>query len=217
MAVVIAGASLLTHPVVASVIVALKMQPGLSGTAVCHHLDVSPAALEPVVKSMMRRGVLISSGHSWQTSSLALAPDQGPHIELLLRVGTRLRDTLDGAACGDHVGGMLGAVIADALEAQRILVRSAGGYRPTRSGRKALLAWGLGPSDLRPRHGLVAPCCVDQEARPHVGGAVGAGLRRCLVERSWVANMGDGAVKLTSCGRAALLLATRPLRSGTEA
>lgn len=106
--------------------------------------------------------------------------------------------------CYDHLAGRCGVALHDALLEQRWLSAA---YDVTAAGAAALAGWGVDVDAARGRRRSFARPCLDwTERRPHLAGALAAGIETALLERGWfVQRSGSSrALRLTEVGRAGL-------------
>jgi DNA-binding transcriptional ArsR family regulator len=106
--------------------------------------------------------------------------------------------------CYDHLAGVCGVALHDALIARGWLTRA---YDVTPAGRDGLAGWGVHVEAARSRRRSFARPCLDwTERRPHLAGALAAGITDGLVERGWfVRRAADSrALRLTDAGSAGL-------------
>jgi DNA-binding transcriptional ArsR family regulator len=110
--------------------------------------------------------------------------------------------------CYDHIAGTLGVAIHDRFCARGWLATiDPATYALSPAGEKALEALGIDVEGSRLMRRRFAYACLDwSERRPHLGGALGAALMKCLLRRRWVSQELDGrALAITSAGRRELL------------
>jgi DNA-binding transcriptional ArsR family regulator len=105
--------------------------------------------------------------------------------------------------CYDHLAGLLGVRVTDAMSASALLDTS-GGFAITDAG----LAWmqerlGVDVAALAAsRRPIVRPCLDWTERRPHLGGAAGAAICDRFFALGWITRIGTGrAVRLSLDGR----------------
>ena len=106
--------------------------------------------------------------------------------------------------CYDHLAGRCGVALHDALLEQRWLSEA---YDVTPAGAAALAGWGVDVAAARGgRRSFARPCLDWTERRPHLAGALAAGIETALLERGWfVRRSGSSrALRLTEVGRAGL-------------
>ena len=108
--------------------------------------------------------------------------------------------------CYDHLAGSLGVSLTDELLRRRLISERRGGYGLTRWGADFFRELGLNLPELRARRRAYAVRCLDgTEGRPHLGGALGAGLAARLFELGWLRRVkGNRSVLVTNAGRSAL-------------
>src|SRR5690606_26809988 len=81
--------------------------------------------------------------------------------------------------CYDHLAGVLGVAVHDALVAGGALRVGTDGYALTPVGEQRLAALGVDLARARAaRRAFAFPCLDATQRRPHLAGAVGAGLCR---------------------------------------
>jgi DNA-binding transcriptional ArsR family regulator len=92
--------------------------------------------------------------------------------------------------CYDHLAGVAGVALLDAMQERRWLVgRAAGGpaYDLTPAGARALARRGVDVDAARVAKRRFATACLDwTERRPHLGGALGAAVLAALRARGYV-------------------------------
>lgn len=104
--------------------------------------------------------------------------------------------------CYDHLAGRCGVALHDALLERQWLSEA---YDVTPAGATALAGWGVDVEAARGRRRSFARPCLDwTERRPHLAGALAAGIEAALLERGWfVRRSADSrALRLTEQGRA---------------
>ncbi len=125
------------------------------------------------------------------------------------RTASSLRESKQGAAiryartCYDHLAGCLGVGVTDALQHQRVIEVADDSYRLTDTGEERLQGLGLDIPELRQRRRAFARPCMDwTERRPHLAGALGAGIADHFLERGWILRLPDTrAVQITNNGQ----------------
>jgi DNA-binding transcriptional ArsR family regulator len=137
------------------------------------------------------------------------AAESGPARRRAKSLSTGPRDAQMRAArtCYDHLAGRLGVALADALTERGWIELSPDGGAVTEAGDRALRGFGLdldaAASRARSATGRVfcRPCVDWSERRPHVAGAVGAGLCTRLFALGWIRRIeGSRAVAVTRAG-----------------
>lgn len=134
---------------------------------------------------------------------LVLAPHRLASSEAEAKHGRAIHHA---RTCYDHLAGRLGVAITDALQHQRIIVAADDAYRLTARGGSRLTELGLDVAALRQhRRAFARPCLDWTERRPHLAGALGAGLAERLLELGWIRRARDGrAVQITRLGQRCL-------------
>jgi DNA-binding transcriptional ArsR family regulator len=109
--------------------------------------------------------------------------------------------------CYDHVAGAVAVSLHDRFLTlrwiQRSRLESGSAYELTLAGSNALRALGVDIEATRALRRRFAYGCLDwSERRPHIAGALGAGLLKLLLKRRWITRDLDGrALSVTALGR----------------
>jgi DNA-binding transcriptional ArsR family regulator len=121
----------------------------------------------------------------------------GHHLEPALR---------DARMCYDHLAGRLGVSLCDLMLRRDYVVLVDGGGELTDAGARFLTGLGVHLEQARAARRRYCRSCIDwTERRPHISGAVGAGLAEAFLERGWIARIPDSrALTITAGGRTKL-------------
>ena len=111
-----------------------------------------------------------------------------------------------GRTCYDHLAGVLGLGISDALVGNGYLETAEQGFATTAAGERFFRGLQIDVDGLlRRRRALVRPCLDWSERRPHLAGALAAALADCCFDRGWLKRAPDSrAVEVTASGGASL-------------
>jgi DNA-binding transcriptional ArsR family regulator len=185
------------------------------------HAGVAPSTASEQLSKLVSGGLLVEHRQG-RHRYLALA---GPHVAELLEdlsgrlappeepPGTTLKAATTSAAmrrgrtCYDHLAGVLGVALADAMTSAG-LIRQDTGFALTDPG----LAWFARELDITdldqptPGRRPLARGCLDwTQRRPHLAGVAGARLCTRFFERNWLTRIGTSrAVRVTPAGRVAV-------------
>ena len=109
-------------------------------------------------------------------------------------------------SCYDHLAGRLGVAVTEALIGRGYLRSGRDAFEPTRSGERWFRSLAVDVEALRGQRRSFAPRCQDwSERRPHLAGALGAGLLQRFLERGYVTRRpGERALRITATGERAL-------------
>jgi DNA-binding transcriptional ArsR family regulator len=197
----------------------LAQEAGVARSTISGHLGrLTDAGLITVEPSGRNRYYRLASAEVAETlESLArLAP---PKPVRSLRQATRAHALRRARSCYDHLAGRLGVALTDALLESGDLVAErsssdatepilgpgrAHAFHLTESGAEHLVRLGVAV-DPHGRRPLIRYCVDWSEQRPHLGGALGAGLMQMLLERDWLTRGNGRAILTTPAGQAALL------------
>lgn len=127
-------------------------------------------------------------------ASLQLPPRHRPR--------TRIDEALQqGRTCYDHLAGRLGVALADALVARGHVVLAEDAGAVTESGAELLRRFVIEPNPRGTRRCFCKPCLDWSERRPHLAGALGAGLLNRCLDLGWIERVRDTrAVRVTDKG-----------------
>ncbi len=184
----------------------LALRAGISPSLASSHLSrLLDGGLLTVEQNGRRRHYRIAEPHVAEVieAMLTLAP---------IRAASSLRESNHGRAirhartCYDHLAGSLGVGLIDSLHNQHLIEATDDAYLLTDAGHRHLEAVGLDIEALRrQRRAFARPCLDWTERRPHLAGALGAGIAHHLLERQWLTRRpGSRALEVTDDGRAQL-------------
>lgn len=198
----------------------LAQEAGVAPSTISGHLSrLTDAGLLQVEASGRNRYYRLAGAEVAETlESLArLAP---PKPVRSLQQATRAHALRRARSCYDHLAGRLGVALTDALLqcgdllAERSSSKAADpilgpgrahAFHLTESGAEHLAGLGVAIEPHSRRRPLIRYCVDWSEQRPHLGGALGAGVLAMLLERDWVRRGGGRAILTTPAGQAALL------------
>lgn len=115
----------------------------------------------------------------------------------------RVAPLRQGRMCYDHLAGYLGVALAEIFQEKKWVILEEKDFLVTENGRHLLNDFGVNWTGIERSRRLFARRCIDwSERKPHIGGALGAALATCLMDRDWVRRSRDSrAVYLTNEGR----------------
>ncbi|HBT42366.1 MAG TPA: transcriptional regulator [Rhodospirillaceae bacterium] len=98
-------------------------------------------------------------------------------------------------SCYDHLAGVLGVALADALTRQGAVDLTADGGVVTAQGRNMLGSFGIDVAGLADQKRCFCRPCLDwSERRHHIAGALGKGLADRLFQLGWIKRVRDSRV-----------------------
>lgn len=107
--------------------------------------------------------------------------------------------------CYDHMAGTLAVRLHDRLFALRWLSRGDDTYDVTHAGAEGLRGLGVDIEAARKSRRRFACGCLDwSERRPHLAGALGAGVLQAMLDRKWIVrDLDSRALEMTRAGQRA--------------
>ncbi|MBV9819870.1 MAG: helix-turn-helix transcriptional regulator [Solirubrobacterales bacterium] len=198
----------------ATLLLALIGGSTLSASELSARAGISPSLASAHLSKLLDGGLLAVHQHGRQRHYRLASPHVAEVIEAMLtlaphRRAASLRDANHGHAirhartCYDHLAGTLGVTLTDALCHQHLIEPGDNHYRLTPAGEARLAELGLDVDALRARRRAFARPCLDwTERRPHLAGALGAGIARRMLDLDWVKPVpGTRALRVTDTGR----------------
>jgi len=120
-----------------------------------------------------------------------------------LRVGPKDAALRHARTCYDHLAGVLGVSIADALRASGAVEINGDAAALTVVGREQMQAIGILPhgNDPQGKRPACLPCLDWSERRPHLAGGLGAAICKHALAQAWVRRRtGTRALEITPAG-----------------
>jgi DNA-binding transcriptional ArsR family regulator len=153
----------------------------------CHYYRLRSADVARAIEGLMSVAA-VSAPAGWPP---------GHRVEAPLR---------EARLCYDHLAGRLGVSLCDLLLRRGFVVLDDGGGELTDAGARFLAGLGVDLERARGAKRRYCRACLDwTERRPHVSGAVGAGLAAAFLEQRWIARIPDSrALTVTAAGRKTL-------------
>jgi len=136
----------------------------------------------------------------------ALATVAPPSPARTFRAGQEAKAVRAARTCYDHLAGLLGVQVTEALVRRRHLETAGKDFALTRSGERLFARLEVDVAAARAARRRFAVACLDwSERRHHLAGALGAALLARLLALRWIERMPAGrAVRLTDRGRRGL-------------
>ena len=167
----------------------LAMAADISGTSASNHLTkLLGAELLKVEKQGRHRYFSFSNSEiAYAVESLAsLSGRSSKNIEKEVTP----RGIKYCRSCYDHLAGLVGVKVTEALEKKKAIRKSANSYLITNSGWKLLADLEIDKNEmLGNRRPLTRQCLDWSERKPHLAGQVGALLLRTMLDRTWLKRM----------------------------
>lgn len=206
-------AALAGDPARANILTALLDGRSMTATELAYAARVTPQTTSAHLAKLVEGGLITASPSGRHRffrltspkvaqmleSIVTVAVDNRPRFRPLSRQAAALREA---RVCYDHLAGVLGVRIAEAMTGRGYLVLEDEGGRVTEAGQQFLRELGV---DLhiagKGRRHLCRACLDWTERRPHIGGAIGAALAGRWLEMGWIRRAKDSrAVSVTPAG-----------------
>jgi DNA-binding transcriptional ArsR family regulator len=185
----------------------LAQQAGVTAATISYHLEKLIAGhLVSAAKQGRHRYYRLASPTVADVLE-ALATVAPPGHARTFREGQAAKGLRFARSCYDHLAGMLGVRITEALVARRCLAPpTRGDYELTPAGERLFARLAVDVAGARAARRGFARACLDwSERRHHLAGALGAAWLERLIELRWVERRAHGrAVRLTDSGRRGL-------------
>jgi DNA-binding transcriptional ArsR family regulator len=210
-------AALVGDPARANILTALLDGRALTAGELAYFAGVSPQTASGHLAKLTESRMLALQKQGRHRYYRLATPQVGRMIESIMEVAIasperyRPASKVDAAlrtarTCYDHFAGRLGVGLADALGARGHLVLAEEAGEVTEAGVEFLTGFGVDLAEARRRRRAYCRPCLDwTERRPHLGGAVGAGLAARCFALGWVERQRDSrALIITAAGRRGL-------------
>jgi DNA-binding transcriptional ArsR family regulator len=177
---------------------------------------VSPQVASNHLCKLLEGGLLLRKAQGRQRNYRLRGEEVAQALEALAALGSSPHATASGPAvpeglrfarsCYDHLAGVLGVAVREALTGAGWLLADTGGYRTSATGDTWFAQMGIAVGELRRGRRPFAKSCLDwSERRPHLAGALGAALFSRWLALGWLARVPKSrALRLTLKGRRAL-------------
>ena len=200
----------------ARILLALGDGRALPASVLADEAGVAASTASAHLSRLVKGGLLRVERHGRHRYFRLAGPEVGELIESLARIsppapvrslkqGSKAHAVRFARTCYDHLAGMLGTKLMEALLERDVLTGgdgvfdpdSAGAdrlaapgydmdYRLTPAGVRDLKAFGIDFDALPPRRPLVRYCVDWSEQRHHLAGSLGAALAERMIELGWV-------------------------------
>jgi len=206
--------ALLGDPARANMLSALMGGGALTAGELAWHARVTPQTVSGHLSKMTTAGLLTLERQGRHRYYRIASPLVAQMLEAVgavaaiqapprHRPSSRIDEALKAArTCYDHLAGVLGVALAEALVSDAAIIWSEDGGAVTLRGEKFFADFGIDLADaMRQRRCFCRPCLDWSERRPHLAGAVGAKLAARCFELGWIRRMKDTrAVMITPRG-----------------
>jgi DNA-binding transcriptional ArsR family regulator len=189
-----------------------------SGTALADAVGISRSLASAHLKKLVD-GALVTARRSGRVRLYEIASEPvATAIETLmmiappskaarsLKTATRTRNLRWARMCYDHLAGVVGVAVTEALVARQLIAERDGSFVLAPRGPGGLAEFGIDVTALGlGRRPLLRECMDWTEHRHHLAGSLGAGLATELLRRGWLRSQpASRAVTVTDSGQARL-------------
>jgi DNA-binding transcriptional ArsR family regulator len=207
-------ASLLADPARSRILLALGDGRALAASVLADEAGVAPSTASAHLSKLVAGGLLTAERHGRHRYFRLAGPEVGELLEALsrlsgarpirsLRDGTRAKAVRYARTCYDHLAGVLGVRVIDALSTRGWISSRDGAFVAERG----VLDWlASHRAELRGRRPLVRACLDWSERVPHLAGQLGAAIASVAFAERWIVRARDSrVVRVTARGRNALI------------
>jgi DNA-binding transcriptional ArsR family regulator len=190
--------ALVGDPGRANMLVALVDGRALTATELAARAGVTPQTASGHLARLLAAGLIAMERQGRHRYHRLAGPDVARMLEAMmlvaaagppsgaLRTGPADKALRTARTCYDHFAGRLGVGLADALVARGCVSLADDGGEVSAAGRSVLEAFGVDlPALAARRRAFCRPCLDWSERRPHLAGAVGAGIMSRCFELGW--------------------------------
>ena len=208
--------ALIADPGRARILLALGDGRALSASVLADEAGVAASTASAHLGKLVRGGMLRVERHGRHRYFRVSGPVVGELIEALARIsppaqvrslkqGSKAQAVRFARTCYDHLAGMLGTQLMEAMLENELLTGGNGvfdpdaarddrlaapgldlDYRLTATGVRELESFGIDFEALPPRRPLIKYCVDWSEQRHHLAGALGAALAARMIDLGWL-------------------------------
>jgi len=212
-----AVASLIADRNRAGMLITLLSGRPQSGSALAEAAGISRALASAHLKKLVEGGLVQAERNGRQRLYSLTGQPVAEALETLMTFArpspvrslsgsARMRNLRWARMCYDHLAGVVGVAVTEALLAQSAVVSLDGSFVLGDCGDRVLGAVGIDVDSLRrQRRPLLRPCLDWTERRHHLAGGAGAAVAGGLAARGWIRpREGSRIVTITASGAAGL-------------
>ena len=200
----------------ARILLALGDGRALPASVLADEAGVAASTASAHLSRLVKGGMLRVERHGRHRYFRLAGPEVGELIEALARIsppapvrsltqGSKAHAVRFARTCYDHLAGMLGTKLMEALLEQKLLIGGDGvfdpgsarvdrlsapgydvDYRLTPAGVRELKTFGIDFDSLPPRRPLIRYCVDWSEQRHHLAGSLGAAIATRMIDLGWV-------------------------------
>jgi DNA-binding transcriptional ArsR family regulator len=211
-------AALVGDPARANILCALLGGRALTATELAFSAGVSPQTTSGHLGKLFAARLIVLMKQGRHRYYRLAGPHVAQMLESIMNVAltgpprfqpkSRLDDKMRHArTCYDHIAGVLGVGLAEAMTARDFVVLGDEAGEVTAAGMEFFNQLGVDLTAAKSKRRVFCRPCLDwTERRPHIGGAVGAALARRCFDLKWIERVRETrALAVTPAGRRALM------------
>jgi len=207
-----AVAGLLGHPARAAMVDALMSGEPVSAGELARIAGVGPSTASEHLARLVDGGLVAVEVRGRQRHHRLAGAEVAEALEALARIcpPTPVRSLSHASqraalgharTCYDHLAGVVGVGLADALVARAWIVPRGESYETSPEGEAGLADAGVDVAGARAGRRAFARACLDwTERRPHVAGALGAAIAATALGSGWVRRRAGRTLGVTDTG-----------------
>ena len=212
-----AVAALIGEPARAAILEALMDGNALPAGKLARRAGVSPSTASGHLARLRDGGLVLCEPQGRERLYRLASAQVADALEALARIAPaaaiRSLRSFDRAAalrsartCYDHLAGLVGVGVTEALVRRGALVPHGGGYTLAPEGEDLLGRLGVDVAAASGQRRSFARACLDwSERRPHLAGALGAAVAQAFLASGWLKGRpADRALTVTPAGAATL-------------
>jgi DNA-binding transcriptional ArsR family regulator len=192
----VAIAALIADPSRARMLQALLGGVALTAGELAREAGIAPSSASAHIAAL-EAGGLVRVTKLGRHRHLRLADEHVAHLLEHLQAMVPMRSWPHGErlrlarTCYDHLAGVLGVALYEALVARRWIAPAAGGWACTQEGEAGLVAAGIDVTAAREKKRRFACDCTDwSERRTHLAGSLAAAICTHCLEHNWFTRAG---------------------------
>jgi len=210
-------AKLIAEPTRAIILDCLMNNQALPASELAYMAKVSHPTISSHLSKLVEGNLLVSEQHGRHRYYRLASTEVAEVLEKLgtiappaevrsLRQSEQQKQVRHARTCYDHLAGVLGVKVTEALIHMEVIVLEDAEFIITEKGKKWFLEFGINIEEAKNKRRIFAKPCLDwSERRYHISGWLGSAIASHFFDQGWITKVKENrSVQLTQLGTKAL-------------